>query len=142
MKRAGGCPCGAVRYSIDGPVRDVLVCHCDACQTATGGPWSASAAHRADLTILDADALLWEPAAVSEYGASRGSCRTCRTPVFWDAPGRETVSFGVATLADPAGLEVAGHIWVAEPGIRDGSCGGAPSYRSGLPPGTTVPWKP
>ena len=45
VKREGACPCGAVRFSIDGPVRDVLVCHCDACREATGGPWAASAAH-------------------------------------------------------------------------------------------------
>ena len=38
MTRAGGCGCGAVRYTLTGPIRDVVVCHCDACGEAAGGP--------------------------------------------------------------------------------------------------------
>ena len=141
MRRNGACPCGAVRYSIVGPVRDVLVCHCDACLEANGGPWPASAVHRDDLAVEDAAALIWERADVSEHGASRGFCRGCRTPIFWDAPGRETISFGVASLADASGLEVAGHIWVRERATPDDSVGGAPSYRAGLPAAAIVPWR-
>lgn len=141
MRREGACPCGAVRYSIDGPVRDVLVCHCDACLDAAGGPWPASAVHREHLAVDDAAALIWERAGVSEHGASRGFCRTCRVSVFWDAPDRETISFGIATLTDASGLEVAAHIWVREPGTRDGSFGGAPTYRGGLPSAAIVPWR-
>ena len=89
----GACPCGAVRFTIDGPVRDVIVCHCDACREATGGPWPASAADRRDLAVEDEARSIWERAAVSEHGASRGRCRACGTVVFWDAPGRDTVSF-------------------------------------------------
>lgn len=141
MKREGACPCRAVRYSIDGPVRDVLVCHCDACHEATGGPWSASAAHRKDLVVEDAAALIWKRANVSEYEASRGRCRTCGTTVFWDAPGRETVSFGVATLADASGLEVAGHIWVAGQGAASVPSADPPSYSEGLPASSIVRWR-
>jgi hypothetical protein len=140
VKREGACPCGAVRYSIDGPVRDVLVCHCDACHEATGGPWSASAAHREDLVIEDVAALIWEPASVSEHGASRGRCRTCRTSVFWDAPGRETMSFGVDTLADASGLAVAGHIWVGRHQAASVPSAGHPTYSEGLPASEIVPW--
>jgi hypothetical protein len=61
--------------------------------------------------------------------------------VFWDAPGRETISFGVATLAEPSGLEVAGHIWVTEPGARDVLFGGVPTYSEGLPAGAIVTWR-
>jgi hypothetical protein len=141
VTREGACSCGAVRYSIDGPVRDVLVCHCQACHESTGGPWSASAVFRSDLTVDDAAALIWEFATVSEYGASRGRCRTCRTSVFWDAPGRETVSFGVATLADPSGLEVAAHIWVGEQETGNVELDGAPAFIEGLPPSAIVPWR-
>jgi hypothetical protein len=27
----GGCLCGAVRYEVRGPLRDVLICHCGEC---------------------------------------------------------------------------------------------------------------
>ena len=32
-----GCLCGAVRYSVDGPVDHVDHCHCTMCRRATGG---------------------------------------------------------------------------------------------------------
>lgn len=122
-------------------MRDVLVCHCNACHEATGAPWSASAVRREDLVVLDAAALVWESAGVSEHGASRGRCRTCREAVFWDAPGRETISFGAETLADASGLEVAGHIWVG--GLEDAGISSldAPRYRNGLPASEIVPWR-
>ena len=92
----------------------MIVCHCAACQEATGGPWPASAAYRRDLAVGDEAALIWELAPVSEHGASRGRCRSCGTVVFWDAPGRDTVSFAAALLDGGAQLEVAAHIWVPE----------------------------
>lgn len=141
MKREGACPCRAVRYVVDGPVRDVLVCHCDACKEATGGPWAASAVHRGDLVIADDDALIWERAAVSEYDASRGRCGACGTTVFWDAPGRDTISFGVATLADASGLEVVAHIWVPEEESEELRGSGLPVEPAGLPESVSVRWR-
>ena len=114
MIRTGGCPCGAVRYTITGPVRDVIVCHCDACRAAAGGPWGASATRRESFMLESPDALVWAKAAVSEHDASRASCRQCGTYVLWDAPARETVSFGADTLDDASGLVVAMHIRVPE----------------------------
>lgn len=113
--RHGSCPCGAVRFSIDGPVRDLIVCHCEACRTANGGePWEASAAYRGDLAVDDST-LCWEDAAVSEHNASRGFCRSCSAYVFWDAPARETISFSAAALGeDGRDLEVAAHIWLGD----------------------------
>ena len=135
--REGSCPCGAVRYAIDGPVRDILVCHCAACVTATGGPWAATAVARSDLSVGDAAAVRWERAAVSQYGARRGSCRSCGTVVFWDAPGRATVSFAAATLVDASDLDVAADIWMGE----DGAHAAPTSYPAGLPASVIVPWR-
>lgn len=32
----GGCLCGDVRYEVDGPLDDVVICHCRSCQMALG----------------------------------------------------------------------------------------------------------
>ena len=133
--RTGACPCGAIEYTIMGPVRDIIVCHCRACRTATGRPWAASAARREDLTINGQAHLTWEHAAESEHDAIRGRCRQCGTVIFWDAPTRDTVSFAVSTLADASDLRPAARIWMgsdAEPG--------AATYPSGLPAAIVVPW--
>ncbi len=134
--REGACPCGAVRYVIDGPVRDVLVCHCDACIEATGGPWAASAATREDLVVAEPGAVVWNRARISEHDASRGSCRSCGTVIFWDAPTRPTVSFAAKTLGDQSQLEVVGHIWLGDRPVPAG-----PSYPRGLPAFVAVPWR-
>jgi hypothetical protein len=140
VSRSGACRCGAVRYRVDGPVRDVIVCHCDACREAADGPWAASAARRGDLVLDDPAALDWVKADVSAYGASRGFCCDCGDYLLWDAPGRPTVSFAAATLLDGADLVVAAHIWVpAEE--RDVLAGtGVPVTPEGLPNGIEIPW--
>ena len=141
MTREVRCPCGTVRFAIDGPIRDVIVCHCDACQRATGGPWPASAAYRGDLTLEDDAALIWERGGVSEFGASRGRCRACGTVVLWDAPERETVSFGAALVEGGGQLGVAAHIWV--PDHERAALGpiGVPVEPKGLPASVSVRWE-
>jgi hypothetical protein len=143
MTREGGCACGAVRYAVDGPLRDVIVCHCRECVDASGHPWAASAVHRRDLTLLAGDELAWRRSPTSAHGASRGRCARCRTVVFWDAPARETVSLGVDTLDQPPALVVAGHVWVSAdplwtPLPDDDEEGGIPAYPKGAPPGEPV----
>ena len=119
----------------------MIVCHCDACREATGGPWPASAAYRRDLTVDDEAALIWERAAVSEHGASRGRCRACGTVVFWDAPARETVSFAAALLDGGGQLEVAAHIWVPEDERAALAAAGVPVEPQGLPASVSVRWQ-
>lgn len=143
MTREGGCACGAVRYVVDGPLRDVLVCHCVDCVAAVGRPWAATAAHRRDLTLHEGEGLRWRRFASSEHGASRGRCYRCRTVVFWDAPARDTVSIGVETLDEPPALVVGGHLWVSqdpgwEPGEEELELS-IPSYPRGAPQGVRGP---
>ncbi len=133
--REGACRCGAVRYTVDGPVRDLIVCHCSACLDAAGHPWAASAAARDDLTVADATALRWETSADSEHDARRAFCRTCDAVVFWEAPARRTVSFAAETLLDASDLSVAAEIWLGEDAERSET-----SYPAGLPAAVAVPW--
>src|SRR5207244_3250241 len=44
--------------------------------------------------------------------ASRGFCAECGSCLFWDAPGRDSISIGAGSLDDPAGLEILDHIYV------------------------------
>src|ERR1700735_4617008 len=44
--RTGGCMCGAVRYRVDGPLRSIVVCHCEQCRRMTGHVLAATAAKR------------------------------------------------------------------------------------------------
>jgi hypothetical protein len=111
-RATGGCLCGAVRYAVSGPLRDVLVCHCADCRRWHGHVCAASACRREDLAVEEDGALRWYTPATSAGGGRRGFCARCGSSLFWDAPARATVSIAAGTLDPPTGLATAGHVYV------------------------------
>ncbi len=112
----GRCLCGAVRYEVNGPLRDVLICHCEECRRWSGHSSASTAARREDLVVLDHDSLRWIDSPRSDAGARRGFCARCGSSLFWDAPGRATVSIAAGTLDEPTGLNTVAHWYVSQAG--------------------------
>jgi hypothetical protein len=112
----GRCLCGAVQYEVRGPLREVVVCHCEQCRRWHGHAPAFTAARRADFTLLSAADLRWFADAASEADATRGFCSQCGASLFWDAPERDTISIAAGTLERPTGLQLAGHIYVSDAG--------------------------
>lgn len=138
-ERGGGCLCGALRYSVRGALRDVIVCHCVECRRSCGGPWPATAARRSDLTVTGE--VRWIDSPRSASAARRGGCPICGALIFWDAPGREIISFGVGTLEDATGLELAAHIYVGHAQGWERVCGDA-AFPGGYPSSVAAPaWR-
>lgn len=123
--------CGAVRYRVRGPLREILVCHCVNCRRLTGRAWPATAARRAELEV--AGEVAWAPSPGSPWDARRGFCPACGTALFWDAPRRETVSIGAGTLDDPGGLRLAAHVQVADAVAWDPPPPGVAAYPESYP---------
>jgi hypothetical protein len=107
----GRCLCGAVRFEVDGPLRDVVLCHCGECRRWAGHVWAASAARREDVSVVEDGALRWIDSPESESHARRGFCCECGSSLFWDAPGRETISFSAGALDPPTGLRTVREIY-------------------------------
>jgi hypothetical protein len=126
----GGCLCGAVRYRVDGPLRDVHVCHCGVCRRTHGGPAAYSACAREHLTIEDERRLRWH----EHDGARRGFCSACGGRLFWSRRGRPTVSIAAGTLDDPTGLRIATHIYVQSAADWEGHVEGWPEASGTAPP--------
>ena len=112
----GRCLCGAVSYEVRGPLRDVLVCHCEECRRWGGHVSAMTAAQRADLVVTEERGLRWIDSPRSDARARRGFCGECGSSLFWDAPDRETVSIAAGTLDGPTGLRVSGHWFVSQAG--------------------------
>jgi hypothetical protein len=112
----GGCLCGAVRYRVDGSLRDVLLCHCEECRRWTGHFSANTAAQREDLVLLEQDGLRWIDSPRSDAHARRGFCARCGSSLFWDAPGRPIVSIAAGTLDEPTGLKTVAHWYVSQAG--------------------------
>ena len=75
---AGGCQCGAVRFSISATPNRVSICHCRMCQKASGAPFASFA----DIEKRDFSWTRGKPAAFkSSSFAERDFCRDCGTPL-------------------------------------------------------------
>jgi hypothetical protein len=112
----GGCLCGAVRFSVAGPLRDVFLCHCVECRRWHGGPAASTACRRERLVFDDERGLRWIDSPASDAHARRGFCGECGSSLFWDAPGRDYVAIAAGSLDGDTGLRVAEHWYTSQKG--------------------------
>jgi hypothetical protein len=112
----GRCLCGAVRYEADGPLRDVIVCHCGECRRWHGHVSAFTAAPRERLRLLSDTALRWIDSPESNAHARRGFCGECGSSLFWEAPDRDTISIAAGTLDAPTGLKTVRQIYTEDAG--------------------------
>ncbi|MEZ5500825.1 MAG: GFA family protein [Steroidobacteraceae bacterium] len=110
---AGGCACGALRYTCGLPVLPPTFCHCTSCRRnigATGVAW---------FTIAR-DSLHWSRTAPAIYASSpqvqRGFCPDCGCSLsYWhESYGRGKIDLTIATLDDPARIVPVDHIWMSD----------------------------
>lgn len=106
----GGCLCGKVTFKVSGPLRPVVACHCAQCRKTSGHHVAATSAKRSDIAITGD--VTWY---VSSETARRGFCGNCGSNLFWDGQG-ENLSIFAGTLDGETGLEISGHIFVADKG--------------------------
>jgi hypothetical protein len=112
----GHCLCGAVGYEVTGPLRDVLLCHCEECRRWHGHLSASTAARKEDVVVTESRGLRWIDSPNSEARARRGFCAECGSSLFWDPPGRETISIAAGTLDDTSGLRIVSHWYVSQAG--------------------------
>ncbi len=115
-RATGRCLCGAVRFDLQGPLRDVLLCHCVECRRWSGHVFAATAVRREQLVLRQSSALRWIASPESESEARRGFCAECGSSLFWDAPANDTVSVAAGSLDEPTRLHLLGHVYVAQAG--------------------------
>lgn len=109
----GGCMCGAVRYQVNGKLRDIVACHCEQCRRSSGHFVAATACRRQHFQLLRDSGLQWYSAVP---GYRRGFCRECGSSLFFEASGGERVSIAAGSLDTPQGLQLVAHIFTAEAG--------------------------
>ena len=120
--KTGSCLCGAVKYEVHGPLRNVVACHCEQCRKQTGTYMSATAAKDTDLKIVENRGLKWYR---SSETASRGFCAECGSVLFWKGDGRDYTAVTAGSLDGPTGLSLDGHIFFESAGDYYVIAGGA-----------------
>ena len=106
----GSCLCGAVRFTVTGPMRPVIACHCSQCRKTSGHHVAATSARRDRIAVTGE--VTWFQSSAT---ARRGFCGTCGSNLFWDGEG-ENLSIFAGSLDGATGLTVAGHIFCADKG--------------------------
>ena len=109
----GSCLCGAVRYAITGPVRDVVICHCAMCRKTHGHVGAYTQAPRTALSLNESRGLEWYRSSPS---ARRGFCGECGGTLFWERDGADVISIAAGTLDPPTGLKTVQQIYVRHAG--------------------------
>jgi len=134
MPAGGQCLCGAVRYEVDGPLRDVVVCHCSRCLRTHGHAAAYSACASDDLVLVRADGLRWYEA----ENRARGFCGRCGASLFWRALGRDTISIAAGTLDQPTGLRTVAHIHTRDSADYYEIAGPGERFSDELPPSASA----
>ena len=108
---SGRCLCGDVRFTVEGPLRPVLVCHCGQCRRMSGHLWAATAADRDGVRFAAQDTLRWFS---SSDRAQRGFCERCGSSLFWSHEDKQTLSIAAGALDSPTGLKTQAHIFFSD----------------------------
>ena len=113
IEHTGRCLCGAVRYKVNGRLRDVLECHCTMCRRTHGHIGAYSAVPKRSLELTEDRGLKWYE---SSCQARRGFCGTCGGTLFWDPAEKDYIAIAAGTLDLPTGLKTVLQIHVADAG--------------------------
>ena len=108
----GSCMCGAVRYTIVGPLRPIIACHCVQCRKSSGHFVAATACPTSALTI-EGQTLQWFQ---SSETAERGFCARCGSNLFWRRFGSDSTSVWAGSMDGPTGLTIERHIFTHSKG--------------------------
>jgi hypothetical protein len=107
----GGCLCGGVRFELEPPIRNVVVCHCSLCRRSGTLAGAYTAVPRDALRLTEQKELRWY---VDVNGRRRGFCGRCGSAVLWSDDRETTISISAGALDGPTGLVTERHIFVAD----------------------------
>jgi hypothetical protein len=123
--RSGRCLCGAVRYTVRGPLRGIIVCHCGQCRRQHSYLSAFTSAARADVSLEGADGVRWFAASAR---GRRGFCAACGSSLFFEPAGEARLAIAAGSLDQPSGLEIIGHEYVADQADYERTDQGRPAY--------------
>ena len=134
----GGCLCGAIRYKINGPIRDIVYCHCSQCRKAQGSAFATNGIVGSDdFEILDGTDLL--TGYESTPGQTKYFCGTCGSPIMSRAASSpDQVRVRVGTVDTDIAERPVAHIFVTSKANWEDIAGDLPQYE-GFEPGRAEP---
>jgi hypothetical protein len=109
----GSCLCGDVRYRVDGPLSEIVNCHCIDCRRCQGAEFATNASLAIeDLRLLSGESSL--QAYESSPGNRRSFCIQCGAPVFAHGVGGDSVRVRMGSLDADPGFDPGAHVWASQ----------------------------
>ncbi len=137
---AGGCPCGAVRYTVGSMPLSVYACHCTECQRRSGSAFALNmAVAAADFRIAAGTPKAWRGVSPTGVATASWFCGDCGGRIYGQRDGRaETVIVRAGTLDDTSWLKPAAHFFVRSAQPWENLAGDATCYEAAPPDMQTV----
>ena len=130
---SGQCLCGAFRFTVEGPLENVRLCHCEFCRRGNGSAYSANCkvpVERFSVVRDDGTLRSFE----NTPGARRYFCGTCGSPVYARVDGDpEHIRIRLGTLERDAPAEIVAHVWVGSRARWDRIADDLPQFGEGGP---------
>ncbi|WP_347140786.1 GFA family protein [Paracoccus sp. SSK6] len=120
----GRCLCGAVSFTGTWGGDPLRACHCSQCRRWSGHVWAAAGS--AELAVEGP--VKWFR---SSDEAERGFCPDCGSSLFWRRTGSDRVEVAAGAVDNPTGLQLVGHIYVADKGDYYDIADGLPQEQQG-----------
>ncbi len=119
----GSCLCGAVTFTVRGPLPGPDACHCTKCRKHSGHVLAGTDVKKANVTIEGGDHVTWY---ASSEKVNRGFCKVCGSSLFFDPPHLDWIGISMGAFDGPTNTKLAIHIFVADKGDYYDICDGVP----------------
>jgi len=131
VRARGQCHCGAVRFTVTGPLRDVLICHCADCLRHHGHASAHTRCGEGDIAFENDHGLKWHDTSAT---GSRGFCGDCGSLLFFRRKGLGGLAINAGVLDAPTGLRTALHLFAgSKPDYYEIGDDGVPRHAT-MPP--------
>ena len=109
----GSCLCGAIRYTIDAPVKELRACHCRNCQKQSGAQGTVNAIVASSaFKITQGTPKRYSAVADSGRTLHRYFCGDCGSGVYSQRETNpEMVVVRAGTMDDAGDMRITGNIW-------------------------------
>jgi len=130
---SGGCLCGAVRFEIHGPIRNIVYCHCSQCRKAQGSAFAANGiVYVEDFRFVQGDDAM--TGYESTPGQSKYFCKTCGSPILSKTASRpQQVRVRLGTIESDIQERPMAHIFTTSKANWETICGDLPQYEGHEP---------
>ena len=133
MRYRGGCLCGSVRFEIQGPIRNIIYCHCSRCRKAQGSAFATNGIVKVgDFRLMAGQANL--TGYESTPGQKKYFCKICGSPIMSRTASKpDQVRVRLGTIESDIEERPMAHIFVSSKANWEEISGDLPQYDSHEP---------